>query len=103
MRQCDYTMLFSIKEGLPITLIEATMCSMPIICNNVGGNLEIAEDGYNAMEVNSWEQLLATLNKLPTLTEHQYMDLANNSRNMYLKKFTFQIFQKGYLELLKRI
>lgn len=103
MRQCDYTMLFSMKEGLPITLIEATMCSMPIICNNVGGNLEIAEDGYNAMEVNSWEQLLATLNKLPTLTEHQYMDLANNSRNMYLKKFTFQIFQKGYLELLKRI
>lgn len=29
-------MLFSTTEGLPITLIEASMCGCPIICNDVG-------------------------------------------------------------------
>ena len=34
LQECDYMMLFSGHEGLPISLIEADMIGIPIICSN---------------------------------------------------------------------
>jgi len=103
LQQCDYMMLFSRKEGLPITLIEATMCSVPIICNNVGGNCEIAHDGENAFVTNDWEELITILNGLPVIEEKEYYRLSNNSRRIYENNFTFKIFKEKYLELLSTL
>lgn len=47
LQECDYMMLFSKHEGLPITLIESTMCGTPAICSKVGGNAEIILHGKN--------------------------------------------------------
>lgn len=103
LQQCDYMMLFSAHEGLPITLIEATMCGAPIVCNDVGGNLEIAHDGENAFVTDDWDKLIDILNSLPSISCEEYIRLSRNSRNIYEQNFTFPIFKKKYLELVEEL
>lgn len=103
LQLCDYMMLFSSKEGLPITLIEAAMCYTPIICNDVGGNCEIAHNGQNAFIANNWENLINVINQLPKIDADQYMQMSGASRSIYEHDFTFEEFKDRYLELLKEI
>lgn len=99
----DYMLLFSKHEGLPITLIEATMCYTPIICNDVGGNTEIAHNGENAFIVNDWEELIQILNSLPKVGLNEYMNMSSKSRSIYEENFTFHEFQKNYLKLFSQL
>ena len=101
--KCDYVMLFSKHEGLPISLIEAAMHGIPIICNSVGGNTEIAYNNKNAIVVDEWEELISVLNDLPKMTNDIYLSMCKNSRKIYEEKFTFEKFRASYLDLLSKL
>ena len=103
MLEYDYVMLFSKHEGLPISLIEATMTGTPIICNDVGGNVEIGHVGENAFVADDWDALIETLNSLPELPAKEYEKMCRASRAIYEKHFTYSIFKKNYLDLVKSI
>lgn len=103
LQECDYMMLFSSQEGLPITLIEAAMCGTPIVCNDVGGNCEIAHPGQNAFVVNKWEQLIERLNTLFDVPSDIYLKMSLDSRRIYEEHFTFEKFKKNYLEMLSTL
>ena len=103
MNKTDFVFLFSAHEGLPITLIEATMVGMPIICNNVGGNPEICYNGENGWVLNDWDELIRTLNNLPKVTDEQYKSMCEKSRYIYSNNFTFEIFKQKYLDLLSNL
>lgn len=101
--ETDYIFLYSSQEGLSITLIEATMVGMPIICNNVGGNPEICYNDKNGWVVNNWDELIKTLNSLPNISDERYATMCRNSRKIYEDNFTFEIFKKNYLNLLSNL
>lgn len=103
LQKADYMLLFSKHEGLPITLIEATMCGTPIICNDVGGNTEIAQNGKNAFVVNDWESLIQTINRLDNVTATDYTSMSREGRNIYEKNFRFETFKRAYLDLIDSI
>lgn len=103
LQQCDYMMLFSKNEGLSITLIEATMCGVPIITNDVGGNLEIAHHSENAFVANTWNELIEVLNQLPNQDASDYQRMCRNSRKIYESFFTFERFKCEYLDLLEQL
>ena len=105
LQECDYMMLFSGHEGLPITLIEATMMGCPVICNHVGGNAEIVENNKNGfvLDKNDWDGLLTRLYRLTHILSDEYECMCRNSRMKYEKCFTFKIFQSAYLNLIKLI
>lgn len=103
LQENDYMMLFSQKEGLPISLIEATMCYTPIICNDVGGNTELVKNKENGFVVNEWSELISTLNSLPNIDREQYLDMSNRSREIYTSNFTFDKFKERYLNLLGKL
>lgn len=100
LKKVDFVFLYSVYEGLPITLIEATMIGLPIVCNNVGGNPEICHNGENGWVLNNWDELIKTLNNLPNITDKQYELMCKKSRDIYLNNFTFEIFRWKYLNLL---
>lgn len=100
LKNTDFIFLYSVHEGLPITLIEASMIGMPIVCNNVGGNTEICHNGENGWVINDWAELLKTLNSLPGITEAQYQRMCRKSRDIYNMNFTFDMFKRNYLKLL---
>ena len=101
LKKSDFILLFSAHEGLPITLIEATMVGMPIICSDVGGNAEICYNGENGWVLNSWEELIDTINSLPTITDELYSSMCQRSREVYKENFTFDVFKQKYLDLLR--
>ena len=103
LKKADFILLFSAHEGLPITLIEATMEGMPIICSDVGGNAEICYNGENGWVLNSWEELIDTINSLPTITDEQYFSMCQRSREIYKENFTFDVFKRKYLDLIDSI
>lgn len=103
MRECDYVMLFSKHEGLSISLIEATMTSTPIICNDVGGNTEICYDGKNGFVVNDWEKLAKILNTLPYIDEKKYHLMCQESHAIYKQNYTFDKFKERWLSLLSNL
>lgn len=105
LQECDYMMLFSGHEGLPITLIEATMMGCPIICNNVGGNAEIVENEKNGfvLDKDDWDGLQRRLNILPNIPEGEYEQMSEECKIKYQKSFTFEIFQSAYLNIIKRM
>ena len=100
LRQYDYILLFSKNEGLSITLLEAVMCGVPIVTNDVGGNLEIAHDGENAFVANDWEKLVEVINNLVDVDAETYARMSKCSRKLYERNFTFDVFKKKYLDLL---
>lgn len=105
LQESDYMMLFSGHEGLPITLIEATMMGCPIICNNVGGNAEIVENDKNGFvfDKDDWDSLIGKLNSLADVPCGEYKAMCANSRDIYESKFTFEKFREEYKKVLKSL
>lgn len=102
---CDYMMLFSKHEGLPISLIEATMMGLPVVCNNVGGNSEIVHNNENGfvLQKDDWDGLVTVLNGLPKITSDEYRKMSLAGRNLYENNFIFSNFKNNYLELISSL
>ncbi len=103
MQKCDFMMLFSKHEGLPISLIEAAQVGLPVICNDVGGNTEIVKDGTNGIVVNEWVELIYVLNKLSDLTQKDIDKMSDTGKTIYKNKYNFGIFKDNYRNMIKNL
>ena len=46
--ECSDLFLFmSLQEGLPVALMEAMACGLPVICSRIRGNVDLVEDGVS--------------------------------------------------------
>lgn len=97
----DYVMLFSSKEGLPLTLIEACMFSKPIICNDVGGNAEVVKNGYNGFIRSDFDELAELCNSLPVADHDEYKKMAGGSREVFKEKFQMEKMVNNYINLIQ--
>ncbi len=102
-QEMDFIMLYTKKEGLPLSLIESLSFGKPIICNDVGGNLEILNDTINGYLVKSIDELINKLNDLENLTEVEYNNLVINSLDHFDKNFTFKKMIKEYFIVINEI
>lgn len=102
MKKVDFTLLFSTKEGLPISLIESCKSGTPILCNDVGGNCEIVEAGYNGYVVNTWSELINLLNSLPKKSDEEISQMKKNSRKKF-EMFSFEKFKRNYIKLIESL
>jgi glycosyltransferase involved in cell wall biosynthesis len=87
--EVDFVMLFSSKEGLPLSLIEGLSYGLPILCNDVGGNLEILEKSTNGFLINDLESIVNQLEKISKLNPTTYSQLSENSRLSFIQNFNY--------------
>ena len=97
----DFVLLFSLKEGLPLSLIEAQSFGIPIICNSVGGNLEILKDKENGYLISSFEEMLAIFKTLLNLTPEQYQKMSSTSIDIFNEKFSYRGMIMNYISFIK--
>jgi spore coat protein SA len=79
-------------EGMPMVLLEASACGLPLIATRVGGIPEVVQDGSNGLLVDTpqdpgdlAEKILAVLQD-PGLRER----LARSARQRVLERFTWE-------------
>ena len=77
----------SMNEGIPVSLMEASSCGIPMIATNVGGNSEIvnSENGVLVSENPDIETIAAALVRVtdkPTAMEYR-----KQARTLWVKKF----------------
>lgn len=104
MSQLDLIVLSSLWEGLPLTPIEAFSVSKTIVATAVDGTVEIVKDGINGYLVNS-RDVHALASKM-TLILQDYNKKAlfeNNAKKTYDDEFSFNIFEKKYVNYYKEL
>ena len=102
IKDFDYVLLFSSKEGLPISLMEGCMYGKPLVVNNVGGNLEIGIPGQNAFLAENFDDLVTVINSLPNSTTSLYNSMSLKSRGVYDDYFKYEVMLKKYVDLIHK-
>lgn len=46
---CDLFVFMSHQEGLPVALMEAMACGLPVVCSAIRGNTDLIEDGVTGL------------------------------------------------------
>ncbi len=88
------------SEGVPLSLMEAGMASLPIVATNVGGIPEVAIDGKNALLCQS-EDYIAVANNLKKLILNQALRTEMGSEGFKIATAKFNIESQAEL-LYKR-
>lgn len=87
----------SLQEGLPVALMEALCCDLPIICSNIRGNNDLVEDGKNGFLVkNNTEEYTKKINFLVKNDFYKKIDIDNS-------EITKKIDIKNIIEKMKKI
>lgn len=87
----DIYLSTSLSEGLPYSLLEASMCNLPIIASDVRGNNEIVINNTNGFlfNLNNISQAADYILKLKNDREN-YQRSSDNARKIFLDKFAEQ-------------
>lgn len=81
----------SSSEGLPVSVMEACSCGVPVIATDVGGTGEIVKDGVNGFLLPkdfSPQELLDRLRRLRSMSGEEYGRLCENSRRIWEENFS---------------
>jgi glycosyltransferase involved in cell wall biosynthesis len=91
-------LLFPINwpEPFGLVMIEAMACGTPVIAWNYGSVREIVEDGVTGFIVNSEEEALDAIARVPTLDRQRV-------RATFERRFTSAVMAKAYVEVYSRL
>ena len=104
LREADLFTMPSATEGMPITVIEAMACALPIVATAVGGFLELVKDGENGFlvpvgDADALAQALARLIKDRDLLRR----IGAANRRVAEEKFDIADTVRNYEELYLRL
>ena len=85
------------KEGLPLSILEAMACKIPVITTNIGGNASIVKDGFNGLLIppGDMTKLEASISLLLSDSELSHK-LADNGYHFVQQKFSAQMMINHY-------
>ncbi|HEX3074273.1 MAG TPA: glycosyltransferase [Ignavibacteriales bacterium] len=91
MKASDVYLSTSIREGMPISLIEACMLGVPVIASDVTGNNEIVDDGINGF-LFKLDDVETPVNKILKLSadKEEARRLSANAVEIYRQKFAIK-------------
>lgn len=93
----------SSSEGLPVSIMEAASCYIPILATNVGGTREIVLP-QNGILINSDFKdidLASAIKNFITMDEEDYLEMCINSRRVWEKNFNSQSNTMKFIKILK--
>lgn len=101
-KQVDLFMLSSDFEGLPMVIIEAMSCSLPIVASNVGGISEIVRNGENGFTVENDPNLFAEKIQMILNDSDLHNNFATNSYQIFKNELTVKKMVDAYMEIYKK-
>jgi len=98
----DLFFLPSEKEQLPMSILEAMACEIPIIATRVGGVPELLEHGKEAYTVDFGDKLAVKQSVEKYLIIENYTENRENAYKKVLEKYSIEKISSTYRELYKR-
>jgi len=101
LEAADCFILPSVYEGMPVTLVEAMGCGMPIVASRVGGVPDMINDGEQGLLIQpTVEELTEAIIKLMENDDLR----ATLGRNALLRspEFSAENMAEGYMEIYKK-
>ncbi|MCP4267539.1 MAG: glycosyltransferase family 4 protein [Candidatus Brocadiaceae bacterium] len=94
----------SLFEGIPLTILEAMACRLPVVASRVGGIPEVINDNENGILVDSRDPKVYA-EKCIYLLNNQYLrnNLGNSANKTIENSFSSRHMAESYLELYKLI
>lgn len=103
LQQFDIFILYSLWEGLPLSILEAMSYGLPIIASNIKGNRELVDSSNGFLVDIECESDL--LNLLLTLDERrsELIAMGENSYKKVTESYSMTHFNKNYRELYQQV
>ena len=92
----DVVVLSSISEGFPYSVVEAMMCSRPVVGTDVGGVRKALEGCGLVVEPRNADELAAACLRLCAILELR-RELGRHAREKALEEFSLQQCNAAYL------
>lgn len=101
-QHCDVFLNVSTSEGLPVTLMEAACCGIPLIATAVGGNAEIVDEtcGLLLRPNPDPEEVAAAIASIARLSTDDRNRLRVGSRDRWSDKFSAEQNYRAFGDLL---
>ena len=102
-QNADYFCLPSFYEGTPNVICEAMACGLPVVCSDVCDNSRYVNEGVNGFLFNpkDTDTVVNAFEKLFSLSDDEYQQFRNNSRQIAEKKLSPEIFVESYIKLIE--
>lgn len=100
---CDLFVFMSLQEGLPVALMEAMACGLPVVCSRIRGNTDLVESGVNGEILDSTPEALAESIqrlRLDPVRRERYAVSAGHTVQAYDLQNVQEQMKKVYLENL---
>lgn len=103
--QADVFVLPSRYDCFPLVILEAMQHKLPVITANEGGMPDMVKDGYNGYLLSRYDDVPALAEKIEHLLLNPALriEMGDNGRVKYEKRFTDKIFEKKLLDILKKV
>ncbi|MCU7615071.1 glycosyltransferase [Chryseobacterium sp. GMJ5] len=88
-------------EGLPISILEAMCCEIPVIASNVGGISEILNNKNGFAVENEVKEFEEAIRKI-MVNKETYKTYSEEARLKYEKEFTISKMYEKYIDLYKQ-
>lgn len=77
----DAFVLSSDFEGLPLSILEAMACGLPVISTKCGGTVDIVNDGVNGylVDIKNLEQLIDAMYRMSLLSDKERLQMIEKS------------------------
>lgn len=89
LKSADIFLFPSLQEGLPVALMEAISCSLPVICSEIRGNTDLIDDTCGvlcpASDVEAFKSAIIKLVKDETLRESMAKNAFKRSKDYDIK------------------
>ena len=92
----------SLSEGIPVSIMEAFSCGIPVLATNVGGNFEIVNNSNGILlSVDpDTNEIVEAISKFKNLSDSQKQELKENAYNTWDEKYNAE---KNYQDFTKQI
>lgn len=103
LNQSDLFILLSEWEGLPLSILEAMRCNLPILASNVGGVKEAVLQTQNGYLVSKDDEFELRDKLLRLLTNPSLrIEMGNRSRKIYEEKFRFELMHEKTMDFYEK-
>lgn len=102
LRKMDISVLASLSEGMPNTLLESMAAGLPVVATAVGGSVEVVKHGETGYLVPP-EDVEKLSEKILLLLENpeKRQEMAQKARQRFRKKFFIEIMTDRYEDIIR--